>query len=114
MADARDEEVGVGEVKARVEAESHDGGGGARGAYAGENTEDSGFRVEAEVVIASGKGEGRVEVFALDPVLVLARGVAGVGADFEHVDDDYFDFDGLLRGLRDCAGEGTEQEQGEK
>ena len=60
------------------------------------------LRVEAEVVVARGKGEDGVEVLALDPVLVLAGGVAGVGADLEHVDDDYFDFDGLLLRLREA------------
>ena len=42
-ADARDEEVSVGEIEARVEAEGHDGCGGARGADAGEDAEDSGL-----------------------------------------------------------------------
>jgi hypothetical protein len=37
-------------------------------------------------------------VLALDPVLVLAGDVAGVGTLLEHVDDDYFDFDGPLWG----------------
>ena len=87
----------MGEVEAGVEAEGHDGGGGAGGADSGEDAEDAGFGVEAEVVVALGKWEDGVEVLALDPVLVLAGGVAGVGADFEHVDDDDFDLDGLLR-----------------
>src|SRR5438309_721899 len=34
-ADAGDEEVGVGEIEARIEADSHDGGGGACCAYSG-------------------------------------------------------------------------------
>ncbi len=102
-ADSGDEEVGVGEVEARVEAEGHDGGGGAGGAYSGEDAEDSGLGVEAEIVVARGKGQDGVEVFALDPVLVLAGSVAGVGADLEHVDDDDFDFDGLLFRLRERA-----------
>src|ERR1700692_3927517 len=56
-ADARDEEVSVCEVEARVEAEGHDRGSGARGADAGENSEDSGFGIEMEVVVARGKRE---------------------------------------------------------
>ena len=50
-------------------------------------------------------------MFALDPVLVLAGGVAGVCADFKHVDDDYFDFDGLLRSLRESTGDRCQQEK---
>ena len=86
----------MGEVEAGVEAESHDGGGGAGGADSGEEAEDSGLRVEADVVIALGEWEDGVEVLTLDPVLVFARGVAGVGSLLEHVDDYYFYFDGLL------------------
>ena len=71
----------MGEVEAGVEAEGHDGGGGAGGADAGEDAEDSGLRVEAEVVIALREWEDGVEVLALDPVLIFAGGVAGVGAD---------------------------------
>jgi hypothetical protein len=93
----------VGEVEAGVEAESHDAGSGAGGAYSGEYAEDSGLGVEAEMVIAGGKGHDGVEVFALDPVLVLAGSVAGVVADLEHVDDDDFDFDGLLLRLSEQA-----------
>ena len=113
-ADAGDEEVGVSEIEARVEAEGHDGSGGTGGADAGEDAEDSGVRVEAEIVIASGKGEDGVEVLALDPVLIFAGGVACVGANLEHVDDDYFDFDWLRMRLRECAGGRTEQEEAEK
>jgi hypothetical protein len=101
-ADAGDEEVGVGEIEARVEAKSHDSGGSTRGADTGEDAEDSGLWIEAEVVIARGKGEDGVEVLTLNPVLILAGSVAGVGTDLEHVDDDYFDFDGLLLGLPEC------------
>jgi hypothetical protein len=104
----------VGEVEARVEAEGHDGGGGARGAYSGEDSEDSSLWIEVEIVVASGKGEDGVEVFALNPVLVLAGGVAGVGTDLEHVDDDYFYFDRLLGRLRESTLGCCEQEQGEK
>src|SRR5271168_2406015 len=71
-ADAGYEEVGVGEVEAGVEAEGHDGGGGAGGAYSGEDAEDSGFGVEAEVVVALGEGQDGREMLALDPVLEFA------------------------------------------
>ncbi len=60
-------------------------------------------------MIALGEWEDGVEVLALDPVLVFARGVAGVGSLLEHVDDYYFYFDGLL--LRVGAGGGCEQEE---
>ena len=106
--DSGDEEVGVGEVEAGVEAEGHDGGGGASGADAGEEAEDAGFGVEAEVVVALWEGQDGVEVLALDPVLVLAGDVAGVGALLEHVDDDDFDLDGVLRGLRGGLAGGAE------
>jgi hypothetical protein len=101
--DPSDEEISVGEIKSWVEAESHDGGCGARGAYAGKDAENTGLWIEAEVVIASWKWENSVEMFAFDPILVLAWSVASVFADFEHIDDDYFDFDGLLTRLRECT-----------
>ncbi len=114
-ADAGDEEVGVGEVETGVETEGHNGGGGAGGANAGEEAEDSGGGVEAEVVVGGGQGQDGGEVFALDPVLVLAGGVAGVGSLLEHVDDDDFDLDGpggrWRRGLREGAGGGCQQEE---
>src|ERR1700742_5094020 len=58
--DAGDEEVGVSEIEARVETEGHDGCGSACRAYAGKDAEDSGFFVEAEVVVTRGKGEDGV------------------------------------------------------
>jgi hypothetical protein len=73
---------------------SHDGGGGAGGADSGEDAEDAGLFVEAEVVVAPREREYGVKVLSLNPVLVFAGCVAGVGADLEHVDDDYFNFDG--------------------
>ncbi len=110
--DPGDEEVGVGEVEAGVEAKGHDRGGGAGSGYSCEEAEDSGLGIEVEVVVAGGEGEDGVEVLALDPELVLAGDVAGVFALFEHADDDYLDFDGLLRlGQDGSAGERGEQKE---
>ena len=107
-----DEEVGVGEIEAVIEAEGHDGGGGAGGAYAGEDAEDAGFGVETEIVVAGGEREDGVEVLTLDPVLVFAGEIAGVGALLEHVDDYDFDLDGVLRGGLAGGAEGRgEQEE---
>jgi hypothetical protein len=75
----------VGEVEARVEAERHDRCCSARSANAGEQAKNTSVRVEAEVVVALGKGHDLVEVLALDPVLVLAGRVASVGALLKHV-----------------------------
>jgi hypothetical protein len=66
--------------------------------------------VEAEVVVARGKRKDGVKVLAFNPVLVLAGSVAGVGADLKPVDDDYFNFDGLLLRLREGARKNGEQE----
>ncbi len=65
--------------------------------------------LKTEVVVSSGKGQNGVEMFALNPVLILAGCVPCVFADLEHVDNDYLDFDRLLRGLRDSARERKEQ-----
>ena len=51
----------MGEVEARVEAEGHDGGGGAGRADSGEDAEDAPVGVEAEVVVALREGEDGVE-----------------------------------------------------
>ena len=72
------------------------------------------FAVEAEVVVALREGQDRVEVLALDPVLVLAGGVAGVGAGLEHVDDDDLDLDGLRRQRVWAADAGGQQPAGVK
>jgi hypothetical protein len=112
--DSGDQPVGVGEVEAGVEAEGHDGGGGAGGAHAGEQAEDAGLGVEAEVVIALGEGQDLGEVLALDPVLVLAGDVAGVGADLEHGDDDDLDLDGFGGGGLADRGDGRRREEHEE
>lgn len=69
-------------------------------------------------MVALGERQDFVEVLAFDPVLVLAGDVAGVGAGFEHVDDYYFDLDGVLRGLSGGVAGGAEgcreQEESEK
>jgi hypothetical protein len=104
----------VSEIEAWIKAKGHDGGGSSGGADAGENAENSSVRVEVKVVVAGGKWKDGVQMFALNPVLVLAGSIAGVGSDFEHVDDDYFDFDWLLLSLCECTREDGKQEHSEK
>ncbi len=73
--DASDEKVGVGEVKAGGRGrEPMMVGGGTGGAYSGDDAEDSGLFVEAEVVVTLGKGDDGVEVLALDPSTGARRG----------------------------------------
>ena len=109
--DSCDEEVGVGEVEAGVQAEGHDGGCGACGADSGEDAEDPGLGVEAEIVVTGGKREDGGEVLTLNPELVFAGDVAGVGTLLEHIDDDDLDLNGLRLGRREGAGS-CEQEDG--
>jgi len=118
--DAIDEDVGVGEVEARVEAEGHEGGCGVDEGGAADDAEDGVVGVGADgaggVVGAagsSGEGEGLGEVLALDPELEFSGGVAGVVADLEGGDDDGADGPGLLRGLRVRCGGQEECEDGE-
>ena len=72
-------------------------GAGVGEGHAGDDAEDIVRGVEAEVADAAGKGHALVEVFALDPCLELARGVAGIFADFKGGDDDDLDGDRCLR-----------------
>ena len=91
--DAGDDPVGVGEVKAGIEAEGHDGGGGVGCALSGDDGEFAGV-VHAGGVVGGGERVDVVEVVAFDPVLELAGSVAGVFAGLKHGDDDNFDGDG--------------------
>jgi hypothetical protein len=96
--DAGDQPVGLRKIETRIEAEGHDAGGGAGVAHAGDDADDGAVGVGAGVVVGLGKREDAVEFLAFDPVLEFTGRVAGVGADFEHRDDDDFDFERRLGG----------------
>jgi hypothetical protein len=69
--------------------------------------------IDAEGAGAAGEREGFVEVLALDPVLELSGGIAGVGSGLEGRDDDGFDGPGLL-GFRLAEGWSEQEEQAEE
>ncbi len=48
-------------------------------------------------------------MIALHPMLQLAGAVTGVGAGFEHGDDDDFDGDGRVRGCARGQSDGAEE-----
>jgi hypothetical protein len=121
--DAVDEDVGVGEVEAGIEAEGHHGGGGVDEGGSADDAEDGVVGVGAEGVLAGREGgaggevEGLGEVLALDPELGFAGDVAGVVADFEGGDDDGADGPGsgvgVLLGEGSGEGKGSQEEQAE-
>jgi len=69
----------VGEVEARVKAERHDRGRGARGAHTGRTGEDASFGVEAQRAVGDGEREDLGQVLAFDEVVEFAGNGAGVG-----------------------------------
>ncbi len=88
-ADARNEPVSMGQVKARIAAQRHDGGRRASGADARHDAEHA-IVVHQRIVVRGGHGKAPVEVLAFDPVLKLAGRITGVVADLEHGDHDDF------------------------
>ena len=115
-ADARHDKVGMCQVEARIEPQGHDGRGSAGVTDTGDDAEDALLAIHSQSSIAGREGKRLVQVLALHPVLKLAGGVAGVGADLKHRHHNRADLDRLrCFGERTLAGapasEGAQQEE---
>ncbi len=108
---AGNQPIGLAEIESGIKTQRHDGRGGSGRPNPSQHSHDA-LIVHAQVVVALGKRIDVGQVFAFDPVLILARSVALIGSGLKQRDHDDFDGDG--RGRISAGSRQDAEEEGQQ